>query len=55
MPGQTVTGDGELALSPIVWGGGTAEIEPASLDRSFDREIVEVMDKEQVEMRHDDN
>lgn len=55
LPGQSVTGGGEVAISPDSWGMAPAKLEVSDLERSFSGEIVESADKEQVEMRHDEN
>jgi hypothetical protein len=54
LPEQTVTG-ARLNVSPDVWIPPAPTVDALPLDRSFSGEIIEAMDKEQVEMRHDDN
>jgi len=46
---------GEAAISPATLGqrNSKPEVEPAQ--RSFINEVVEVVDREQLEMRHDEN
>lgn len=46
---------GALALSPAILVLPPASPDPVALDRSFADEVVETMDREQLEMRHDEN
>lgn len=50
-----VTGGGEVAVSPVIPGMEDALPTVASPERSFTGEIVEALDREQTEMRHDEN
>jgi hypothetical protein len=52
---QDVFGGGELAVSPDSWVLPGSRGELLAPDRSFTAEIAEALDKEQVEMRHDEN
>jgi hypothetical protein len=52
---QSVTGNGDLNISPLIFEYGSLQAELVPLDRTFSGEIVEAMDKEQVEMRHGEN
>ena len=53
---QPITGGGDPNISPtILMMPSRWEPEVFGLDRSFGDEIVEPMDREQVEMRHDEN
>lgn len=54
LPEQTVTG-GRLNVSPDVWIPPAPTADALPLDRTFTGEILEAIDKEQVEMRNDDN
>lgn len=55
MPNQKVTGADEVNVSPIVFNGAVDAESAVALDRAFMAEISEMLDKEQVEMRHDEN
>ncbi len=52
---QTVTGSGEVNISPDSWGLGAAQFGLLPLDRDFAGDIVEAKDREQLEMRHGEN
>ncbi|GEM_PF-3757380 len=52
---QKVTGDGELAISPLTLKDRDLTIDVIDLNRSFAGEIVEAIDKEQLEMKNGDN
>lgn len=54
LPKQSVTGS-DLNRSFLILKMPSTFVEPLPLDRSFSGEIIEAMDKEQVEMRNDDN
>lgn len=51
---QKVTGD-ELNISPLILEGAVDTRVPVEFERTFRGEISEMLDKEQVEMRHDEN
>lgn len=51
---QKVTG-GEVNVSPLVFEGAVDTRVPVEFERTFKGEITEMLDKEQVEMRHDEN
>lgn len=52
---QKVTGAGEVNVSPWIEHGAVDANVDVNLDRAFAAEISEMLDKEQVEMRHDEN
>ncbi len=52
---QQVKGGGEAAISPYTFIPRVEHVEPIALGRTFSGEILEAMDREQVEMRHDEN
>ena len=54
LPEQSVKGS-DLNTSFLLLHLPATYVEPLPLDRSFSGEIIEAMDKEQVEMRNDDN
>jgi hypothetical protein len=54
LPEQSIRGS-DLNVSPLILKPPSNYVEPLPLDRSFSGEILEAMDKEQVEMRNDDN
>jgi hypothetical protein len=54
MEDVTVVGEGNI-FSPIILDLAPPSADIVSLERSFSGEILESMDKEQVEMRHDEN
>jgi hypothetical protein len=54
LPEQSVTGS-DLSISPLILTSPELTVDALPLDRSFSGEILEAIDKEQVEMRHDDN
>jgi hypothetical protein len=51
---QKVTGD-ELNISPLILDGAVDTRVTVEFERTFRGEISEMLDKEQVEMRHDEN
>ncbi len=55
LPNQRVSGAGEVNVSPWVNNGAVDADMAVALDRAFSAEITEALDKEQVEMRHDEN
>jgi len=55
LPNQKVTGAGEVNISPWVNNGAVDADVALAPDRAFSAEIIEVLDKEQIEMRHDEN
>lgn len=44
-----------LNISPIVFEAGRIRVQVQDLERSFADEVVEPLDREQVEMRHDEH
>lgn len=52
---QVVNPDGRVNISPWLSTRRFDYLEMLPLDRAFEGEIVEPMDREQVEMRHDEN
>ncbi|MBW8889688.1 MAG: hypothetical protein JF616_18175 [Fibrobacteres bacterium] len=55
LPNQKVTGAGDVNVSPWVNNGAVDADMAVAPDRAFAAEIIETLDKEQVEMRHDEN
>lgn len=51
---QRISSDG-LAISPFLLNPAPAKVGIQELDRSFDAEVVEPIDREQLEMRNDEN
>ena len=54
LPEQSIKGS-DINESKLILVLPSTIVEALPLDRSFSGEIIEAMDKEQVEMRHDDN
>lgn len=52
---QVVNPYGRLNVSPDIWRKRFDNADMLPLERVFDGEIAEPMDREQVEMRHDEN
>lgn len=51
---QRISSDG-LAISPSVLNLAPAKVRVEELDRSFSGEVIEAIDREQLEMRNDEN
>jgi hypothetical protein len=51
---QRITSEGG-AISPAVLNPPPAKVRVEELDRSFDDEVIEAIDREQLEMRNDEN
>jgi len=54
LPDLSIVSDG-LAASPVILDLAPAKVQVEELDRSFDAEVIEAIDREQLEMRHDEN
>ncbi|MDB5047056.1 MAG: hypothetical protein JWO30_127 [Fibrobacteres bacterium] len=52
---QKITGGGEFNHSPLIQNLPMDRIDVLDLDRSFESEIIEAIDKEQLEMKNGDN
>ncbi len=52
---QNIIGQGETAISPLTLGIEDAVSEVSSITRSFDRDLKQLVDREQLEMTHDEN
>jgi hypothetical protein len=51
---QRISSDG-LAISPVILGPLPPKVQVEELDRSFNDEVIEAIDREQLEMRNDEN